>query len=147
MATITVGTNSYVTEAGLQTYATDRGIAISGEASELLIAAMDYIETQIFSGDKYDEDQALEFPRSPTDQATADTVPPKIEKAQIVAAILIDSGENLWETVGRAVKREKVADIEVEYMDNAAESKRFRELNALLAPYLKSTGGSIGFRL
>ena len=64
MATIIVGTNSYVTEAELQTYADDRGIVIQGaDLSVLLINAMDYIETRSYSGQKFDADQSLEFPR------------------------------------------------------------------------------------
>ena len=46
MATITVGENSYVTETELSTYATDRGVTISGDTSVLLIKAMDFIESR-----------------------------------------------------------------------------------------------------
>ena len=139
---IVVGTNSYVTEAELTAYATARGVTISGDTEQLLIKAMDYIEAQIYKGDKYDTDtnQPLEFPRTPTDQETATTVPPKIETAQIVAALLIDSGEELFSTVDRAVKREKIDVIEVEYMDGASETKRYRQLDILLSPYLASSG-------
>ena len=141
---IVVGTNSYVTEAELTSYATARGVTISGNTEQLLIKAMDYIEAQIYIGEKYDTDanQPLEFPRVPSDQDTITDVPPKIEKAQMVAALLIDSGEELFETVARAVKKEKIDVLEVEYMDGASETKRYRELDALLGPYLASSGSN-----
>lgn len=139
-----VGTNSYVTSATIVSYATERGITISGDVDELGLKAMDYIEAQIYKGDKYDTDtnQPLEFPRVPTDQELATTVPPKIETAQIVAALLIDSGEDLFSTVDRAVKREKIDVLEVEYMPGASETKRYRQLDILLAPYLANSGNN-----
>ena len=66
MATISVETgsgssssNSYVSEADLSTYATDRGVTVAGTASVLLIKAMDYIESQPFKGAKGSDAQAL----------------------------------------------------------------------------------------
>ena len=59
MATIIVETgagltnsNSYVSEADLATYATDRGITITGTAAVLIIQAMDYLESRQFLGTK-----------------------------------------------------------------------------------------------
>lgn len=142
--TIAVGTNSYVTEAELTAYATARGVSISGDTEELLIKAMDYIESLIFSGAKYDSDQDLEFPRTPTDQALSTTVPPKIEKAQMVIALLIDSGESMFPTVDRSIQREKAGNaVEVEYMPGASETKRFTEVQALLGPYLASSSNTL----
>ena len=121
MATIVVGTNSYVSEAELTTYATDRGITISGSTNILLIQAMDYIESRDYRGRKFSSTQPLQFPRYYTADApaVAPDVPEKIKTAEIVAALLIDSGVNLFATIGRATKREKVDVIEVEYMDSA----------------------------
>lgn len=138
MATIVVGENSYVTEAELTAYASDRGQTISGDTSVLLIQAMDYIETRPYSGIKTDPDQDLQFPRYPEVE-----VPQDIKVAQMVAAMLTDSGVNLFATVGRAVKMEKVDVLETEYMDNAAESARYPQLDNLLSPYYAS--GSGGF--
>ena len=138
MAVIVVGENSYVTEAELTTYATDRGLTIAGDTSILLIQAMDYVETRPYAGIKTDPDQDLQFPRYPDTD-----VPQDIKTAQMVAAILTDSGVNLFATVGRAVKMEKVDVLETEYMDNAAESARYPQLDNLLAPYYAN--GSGGF--
>jgi len=148
MATIIVGTNSYVTEAELQTYADDRGIVIQGaDLSVLLINAMDYIETRSYSGQKFDADQSLEFPRYYTATApdTAPDVPENIKNAEITAALLIDSGVDLFATIGRAVKREKVDVLEVEYMDNAAEKPLYQKLNAYLLGYIASSNNGIQF--
>ena len=148
MATIIVGTNSYVTEAELQTYADDRDIVIqSANLPSLLINAMDYIETRSYSGQKFDESQALEFPRYYTSTApdTAPDVPDDIKNAEITAALLIDSGVDLFATIGRAVKKEKVDVLEVEYMDNAADKPLYQKLNAYLSDYLASSNNGFQF--
>ena len=136
---IVVGENSYVTELELTTYAAARGITITGDTETLLIKAMDYIEVQSYYGEKTDEEQDLEFPRN------GDTaVPAKIKTAQIIAALLIDSGENLFPTGTQAVKRERVANIEIEYQDNTAARSSYTQLNALLSPFIASSGMSFG---
>jgi hypothetical protein len=143
---IVVGTNSYVTEAELNTYAFDREITISGTAATLLIKAMDYLETRNWKGIKYESDQALEWPRNLGSMSAYDSyyvdpavVPDDIETAQIIAALLIDSGEDLMPNVGRSTKREKVDVIEVEYMDTAASTTQYSQLSALITPYTQST--------
>ena len=134
---IVVGVNSYVTELELTTYAADRDINISGNTETLLIKAMDYIEIQSYWGTKTDEDQDLEFPRN------GDTVvPEKIKTAQIVTALLIDSGEDMFPTSEQAIKREKIDIIEIEYQDFTSSLKNYPQLNKLLTPFLSSSGGS-----
>lgn len=156
MAVITVGTNSYVTEAELTTYATDRGINISGDTKVLLIKAMDYIETRDFIGEKTDTSQALEFPRNLCDayghyrpnsytpyvnydtycEYDNQTIPQGIKNAQMIAALLIDSGNDLQPTLGRAVKREKIDVLEVEYMNSASSETQYRSLQDALKPFI-----------
>ena len=136
---IVVGENSYVTELELTTYAAARGITITGDTETLLIKAMDYIEIQSYYGEKTDEDQNLEFPRNDDTD-----VPAKIKTAQIIAALLIDSGENLFPTGTQAVKRERVGSVEIEYQDNTSSIKSFPQLNALLSPFTNNTGMSFG---
>lgn len=157
MASITVGTNSYVTEAELTTYATDRGVTISGDAAVLLIKAMDYLETREYIGTRSEYDQVLMWPRVigggwPGQYFTPDydyyvdseTVPPRIETAQMIAALLIDGGADLQATEGRAVKRVKkkvdVIETETEYMNTAAGASYYRSLQDALKPYLAGTG-------
>ena len=160
MATITVGENSYVTETELSTYATDRGVTISGDTSVLLIKAMDFIESRDFIGDKADATQALQFPRTLCAQFGYDRpnsyqgytnfndyyceysnteVPKGIKNAQMIAALLIDSGEDLQPSVGRAVKREKIDVLEIEYMGSASSTTQYRSLQDALKPLI-STG-------
>lgn len=138
MATITVGTNSYVTEAELTTYATDRGITLAGSPDVLLIKAMDWLEVQPFSGSKADPDQDLQFPRN-----GETTVPQAIKNAQMVAAILIDSGEDLMMPQGQRVLSESVAGaVSVSYSDTGRQSTYYPQLSALLRPYLGNDGGN-----
>ena len=134
---LVVGTDTYITESELTAYATARGITILADKETLLIKAMDYIEIQSYWGSKTDEDQELEFPRN------GDTaVPEKIKTAQIVTALLIDSGEDMFPTSEQAVKREKIDLIEIEYQDYTNSLKSYPQLDKLLAPFLSSSGGS-----
>jgi len=134
MATITVGTNSYVTEAELTTYAGDRGITIVGGLSVLLIHAMDYLESRAYAGYKTDEEQALQFPRG------GDTIVPQgIKNAQCIAAIEIDKGNDLQESQGQIIKREKVGVLETEYADYSQSGQVFTKLNDALRPFIDSS--------
>ena len=146
MAVIVVGTNSYVTVAELDTYAGDRGISITAEDKTiLLIKAMDYIETRNYISSKTDVTQALEFPRLlccgySVCEYDNEEVPNDIKKAQMVAALLIDTDNDLQATLTQTVKREKVDVLEVEYMDNSSQSNFYTSLNDLLKPFLAFTG-------
>lgn len=135
---LVVGTDTYITESELTAYATARGITILASDKDIIrLKAMDYIEVQSYWGSKTDEDQDLEFPRN------GDTeVPEKIKTAQIIAALLVDSGEDLFPTSEQAVKREKIDLIEIEYQDYTNSLKSYPQLNKLLAPFLSSSGGS-----
>lgn len=135
---VIVGTNSYGDEIGLSEYALDRGITISGDTTVLLISAMDWLEIQPFAGNETDSSQSLTFPRDITDDETPDN----IITAQYVAALLIDSGEDILATVSQSVKREKVGTIEVEYQDNTTAVKTYPQLAGLVSRYLSNTGGS-----
>ena len=146
---VTVGTDSYASEAELAAYALARGVDLVGDATVLLIQAMDWLESQPFIGYRTVAGQALCFPRSgfqyPDTEATYfvptlynTTIPPRIKQAQIVAALLIDGGASLLGAVDRAVKSEKVGDLAVEYMDNAGEATRYPQLTMLLRGFVAS---------
>lgn len=123
MATIIVGENSYVTEAELTTYSADRGITLTGSPDVLLIKAMDYLDTQ--------------------NLIVPDPVPEQIKTAQLVAAMLIDSGEDLLAPQGQRVLSESVAGaVSVSYSDSGRQSTYYPQLAALLRPYLGSAGGN-----
>ncbi len=151
---IVVGANSYITSLELEQYAVNTGITIVTDTTVLIHKSMQYLEIQNYKGYKTVSTQALQFPRvlcatsySQYPQSyvpceyDSSAVPNEIKTAQIVACLLIDSGEDLNPTLGKTTIREKIAEIEVEYRDNSTETKSFTQLNALLAPFLVASGG------
>jgi hypothetical protein len=133
MATITVedGTGlsnatSYASEAELTAYNLERNItlgAANGSASEILIKAMDYLESKKFIGDKYSSAQALQWPRLNVVidgyYIDRDSIPTLLREAQMEIAISIDAGTNPLANKTRETIKEKVGDIEVQYSPNA----------------------------
>ena len=154
MATIVVedgsgkaDSNSYVSEADLATYATDRGITLSGTEAVLLIQAMDYIESQPFKGYKYTAEQALQWPRGGVTidgyYVDVDEIPQLLIDAQCEVAIGIDGGTNPLANVERATKSEKVDVIEVEYMDGARDAAYLAAAESKLSKLLKVGSGGM----
>lgn len=146
MATITVGENSYVTETELTTYATDRGLTLTGTKDVLLIQAMDWLELKPFKGSKTVATQDLEWPRTDVfvngTELDDTVVPERIKQAQMAAAILIDSGADLQPTVEQRVIAESVAGaVSVQYSDKGNQSPVFTKLNGLLRDYVTNSGG------
>lgn len=136
---VTVGVDSYVSEAELTAYATSRGVTIVGDLSVLLIKAMDYLETRAWIGAKTQATQPLAWPRVICGYGyDSATVPAPIKNAQMIAAILIDGGHDLQPVVGRVTKREKVDVIEVEYDDKAPLTSQFTGLQDILRPFVQS---------
>lgn len=143
--------NSYIDEAGLTTYATDRGITLTAATDAakavLLIQAMDYIEAQPYKGYKYTDEQALQWPRAGVviDSYSVDTdeIPQLLIDALCETAISVDAGANPLAPVGRSTKKEKVGDIEVEYMDGARDSTYIAAAENKLSKLLKAGSGGI----
>lgn len=129
MATITKetgaassGATSYVSEADFSTYNTERNITLTadnGSASEVLIKAMDYLESKMFIGDKYTDAQALQWPRSSAIidgyYIAVDTIPLLLREAQMEVAVSIDAGTNPLANQGRETISESVGPISVQY--------------------------------
>jgi len=135
-----VGTDTYVTVAELEAYAAKREITIVATNKEVILTkALDYIETRNFKGYKTDADQALQFPRVITGY-DSDEVPDGIETSQIIAALLVDGGNDLQPTIEKAVKSEKIDVIEIEYQDYASESTTYTQLNDTLRPFVQGSG-------
>ena len=132
------GANSYVDLAYADSFHTDRANAAwVGEDSvkeAALIKATDYIE-QVYQGrwlgDVDAVAQSLSFPRT-TDSGV---IPDRLKQAVCVLALeaLVS---DLNPVQDRAVKREKIDVIEVEYMDNAKAGKARPAIDGLLRPYL-----------
>ena len=143
--------NSYVTEAEVNTWASDRGITISGTVSQLIYKAMDYLETLEYIGDKQTEAQALQWPR---DNVYIDdfyieptTIPQEIKDAEMSLCMSIDAGVDPMDTICRATKKEKVGEIEVEYMDNASSRDIISSVNRLLRKLLKDGSSGTAFKV
>ena len=115
-------TIGYVTVEDLEIYASAREIVIEDNPAVLLLKSLDWLDTLTLCFDR-------------------DEIPENIKRAQCIAALLIDSGIDLLEPIGRATKREKVDVIEVEYMDNAMWTTYYPQLERLLAPFKCGYGG------
>ena len=143
--TVTVGTDSYITEAELTAYATERGITLTADESVLLIKAMDYLESLSYKGERTTASQALSWPRSgvyvDNYQLPSGTVPDIIKDAQAAVASAIDAGTDPLTDMPRGVKREKADVVEIEYMDNAAPIAISRRITASLRKVLAGGGG------
>lgn len=140
------GANSYITEAELTTYATDRGVTIAGNNDELLIQAMDFIEQQSFKGYKYTDAQPLQWPRSDVYidgyRVEVTEIPQLLKDALAETALAIDGANNPLNNIDRQTKREKVGEIEIEYMDNASSSTYVPKISNKLRKLI--TGGNGG---
>lgn len=143
--------NTYALSATFSDYLASRGLSLSGTKSsdELLITAMDYLETMSYIGSKLTSSQALLWPRYNVCIdgfiVDNDSIPDALIKTQLQLAVEIDKGFNPLSTVGRGIKREKVDTLEVEYLDNAKTTEMIRSVNAMLAKLLLS-GGSMQIR-
>jgi len=150
--TIVNDANSYVTVSYADSFHNDRansswtGTDAVKEAA--LIKATDYIE-QVYEGRwvgyLVDNDQPLSWPRTYNvngsvyvDYDISGDIPKRLKQAVCILALESLSGE-LNPVLDRAVKREKVDVIEVEYMDGASDGKRRPAITGLLRPYLKGS--------
>jgi len=138
--TVTIG---YTTDNDFIAFALARGVTVTvPNAAIYLTKSLDYLESQSWKGYKTDDDQLLDWPRAYVyiDFKLLDstTVPIGIIKAQHVIALSIANGFDPLATVERAVKREKVDVLEVEYQPNASSAPIARSISAALADYVSS---------
>lgn len=142
---IVSGANSYASVIDLNNYATETGVLISGDTAELLAEAKRYVETLRFIGRKSTKDQTMQWPRygAMIDGFHVETneIPQSLISLQCEVALSIDAGVNPLSVVGRATKKEKVGDIEVEYSDSASQVDVNPAISALSR---KLTSGSVG---
>lgn len=121
----------YVVVTDFEDYAAERGIVIANDPTHMLQKALDWLELNVFKGEKTDPDQLLEFPR---DGETV--VPQRIKTAQMVAALIYDSGGDPMGAIGPRVTMEKVDVITVQYSDKGNQTILYPQLNKILAPFL-----------
>lgn len=128
--------NSYASAVELTTYADARGIVLKGSPEQLLLAAMDVLESKQYKSEPLNGSQSTLFPRMGV------AIPRAIKQAQLMLAVAADTNDLLSATTEQIAKREKVAEIEVEYFENKNAvngSPLLALVNELLAPYLAST--------
>ena len=148
---IVSGANSYVSAADLTTYGTDRGVTISATNPEdLLIEAMDYIESLDFIGLQYTEDQSLVWPRSGAVkkklwQYEVTEIPQDLIDGLCETALAIDAGNSPIQNIDRTTVKEKVGDIEVEYKAGSASNTIVKKINTKLKDLLLSGNSGINF--
>jgi hypothetical protein len=147
------GANSYVSAADLTTYGTDRGVTISAANPEdLIIEAMDYIESLEFIGDQYTEDQALVWPRSGAVKKkhwTYDTneIPQALIDGLCEVALAIDAGNSPIANIDRTTIREKVGPVEVEYKAGSSSSTVVKKINTKLNELLVAGSNGVQFKV
>lgn len=146
---IVTNSNSYVSEAELTAYASARGITLVGDEEELLIKAMDYIESLSFIGIKFTRDQSLQWPRVDVVidgyYVDADTIPQELKNGQMAVALAIDEGNSPLSNVERKTIRERVGEIEVEYSEGSSSTIISRSINAALSKLI--AGGGVMFKV
>lgn len=144
--TIVDGANSYVPVAYADTYHADRGntawAGLNNAAKQsALIKATDYVEQTYqgrWVGYLEDEDQPLSWPRTCCNTDISGEIPDKLKQAVCILALESVSAE-LNPTQGRAVKREKVDVIEVEYSDYAKLGSTRPAIDGLLRKLLSGS--------
>lgn len=143
------GANSYISVANFQTYASDRGITITGTEEDLLIQAMDVLNGYNYLGYRYTEDQALPWPRGGVVKHEiyyydTNEIPQILIDAQCEIALAIDAGYNPLAVITRDKKKVKAGSVEVEYMDGTVSNPVSPKIMNKLSPLLAG-GGSSGF--
>jgi hypothetical protein len=112
--------NSYVSTTEFLAWLAERGYVVNGNTDELLLRAMDYIESLNFIGERVSCDQALSWPRAwvPIDGCCyfdSNVIPPGLKIAQMQVARSIDSGIDPLSTLPRLVSSVTVGPISVTY--------------------------------
>lgn len=140
------GANSYASVVNLLDYAAETRKTISSDPSSLLISAKRYIETLNFIGVKTAKTNPMQWPRSSAMidgyYVDNDEIPQILIDLQCEVALSIDAGLNPMAIKARATKKEKVGEIEVEYMDGANSVDINPSINELARKLV--TGGLMG---
>jgi len=145
---LVTGANSYVTEAELAAYNSARNITLSGTytAEQLLIMAMDYIESLSYKGLKVNSTQALQWPRVDVYidgyYFESDEIPNQLKNGLMQAAVAIDAGNSPQQVAPRKTIREKVGELEVEYATGSSSVAIDTKIKSFL--YKLLAGGGYG---
>lgn len=141
------GANSYATEAELSAFAAARAVTLSGSytTEQLLILAMDYIESFRFKGWKVLSTQSLQWPRTSVYidgyYNDDDDIPNELKNALMQTAIAIDAGNSPQQNIPRKTIREKVGDLEVQYAESSVSVVMDKKIQAFLYKLLDNGAG------
>lgn len=120
------GANSYITLAEFKAWADSRDISYNADDNVVeaqILRAMDYFERLFFIGNKANENQPLQWPRTEAlidgYYADATEIPKEVKTALYEATVVEASGYSELEVQSRKTLRERVGDIEVEYAENS----------------------------
>lgn len=126
---VVAGANTYITLAEFKAWADDRGISYGADdaVNKQIYRAMDYFERLQFIGNKANENQPLQWPRTEAlidgYYADATEIPPQVKIAVYEAVVVEAAGDSELETQDRRTIREKIGDIEVQYAENSSNRK------------------------
>jgi len=126
---VVAGANTYITLAEFKAWADDRGITYGDDSAVTaqIYRAMDYFERLQFIGNKANENQPLQWPRTEAlidgYYADATEIPPPVKLAVYEAVVVEAAGNSELEVQDRKTIREKVGDVEVQYAENSANRK------------------------
>lgn len=124
--------NSYASVAELTAYADARGIVLKGNPEQLLLAAMDVLESKQYKSEPLNGAQSTLFPRMGV------AIPRAIKQAQLMLAVAADSQNLLSATTDIQVKKERVEGaVDVEYFESTTtESPLLTLVDSILKPYI-----------
>jgi len=126
---VVTGANTYVSLAEFKAWADDRGITYGADdaVTKQIYRAMDYFERLQFIGNKANENQPLQWPRTEAlidgYYADATEIPTPVKTALYEAVVVEAAGNSELEVQDRKTIREKIGDIEVQYADNSENRK------------------------
>lgn len=136
------GANSYASVIDLTTYADSRGITLKGTPEQLLMLAMDVLESKQYKGEPIKSSQTTAFPRMGLG------IPRAIKQAQVMLAVSLDNAPPVNEVPAAQVSRERVDVVEVQYFEaKDNQSALLKMVDELLAPYLAGGGIGLNFRV
>lgn len=148
--TVVSGANSYVSEVELSAFAAARNVTLSGDftTEELLILAMDYIESLEFKGDKNTYTQTLQWPRANVIidgyYNNVDNIPTELKNGLMQTALAIDVGNSPLQNIPRKTIREKVGELEVQYAEGSSAVIIDKKIMAFLRKLLANGGSGSG---
>jgi hypothetical protein len=139
--------NSYITLAEYKAWADARGLAYSANDATIeqqILRAMDYLERIFYIGNKANENQFLQWPRTEAQidgyYADATEIPKEVKTSTYEATKVQADGYSQFETEARRTKSESIGDISVVYADNSENRTTTPALTFALSKIIQPAG-------